>query len=161
MHAQMKEEALKFLMAQKGGVLSTVWDDQPQSAFIYYDADEDFSIYFPTIVNTRKDQNIQAHNKVAFTVSTINPPRTVQIEGVAEQITDKEMIEAVMANYMDIATYQMKHAAPITKLERGKGVLVYKIRPTWLRWSDFSDAKIKKDHSVSVVLIDSSNQDDT
>jgi len=150
---QAKKDALKFLMTQKGGVLSTLAGDQPQSAFVYYDVEEDFSFSILTVIDARKRKNMQAHNKVAFVVSTIKPPRTVEIEGVASQVTDKDIVENVLANYSDIATYQMKHAAPITKLGWERGVAIYEIKPTWLRWSDFSDTKSKKRRDVSVVLI--------
>lgn len=157
LNKEIKEKALEFLMAQKGGVISTVSGSQPQSAFIYYDADEDFSIYFPTTITTRKHLNIQTNNKVAFNVSTVKPPQTIQMEGVVEQVTEKVIIENALANYIDIATYQMKDKAPITKLDWEKGVILYRIKPTWLKWSDFSDIKTKSEHSVSIVLIDNKN----
>ncbi len=152
-HEEAKQKALKFLMTQKGGVLSTVSADQPQSAFIFYDADENFDIYFPTAVTTKKHLNIQANNKVAFNISTIKPPQTIQIEGVVEQVTDRAITENALGNYIDSATYHTNHKAPLTKLDWEKGVILYRIKPTWLKWSDFSDSKTGKEHPVSVVII--------
>lgn len=148
MNNKLKEEALGFLMSQKGGVVSTIGQDGPESAFVFYDADEDFSIYFVTILNSRKHLNIQRNNNVSFVVSTITPPQTVQIQGVAVEVEDKEVLKNALANYIDIATYQMKNSPPLTKMDIDSGMIVYKIEPNWVNWSDYSS----KDY-VSTVLI--------
>lgn len=148
MNNKAKEEALRFLMSQKGGVVSTMSDYGPESAFVFYDADEDFSIYFVTILNSRKHLNIQRNNNVSFVVSTITPPQTVQIQGVAVEVEDKEVLKNALANYIDIATYQMKNSPPLTKMDIDSGMIVYKIEPNWVNWSDYSS----KDY-VSTVLI--------
>lgn len=148
-----KEEALEFLMSQKGGVISTLAVDRPQSSFVFYDADEDFSVYFGTVIDSRKYKNIELNNKVAFVVSTIDPPRTIQIEGFAEEVKDKAVVENELANYVDVATDQMKHRAPITKLNSKKGMILFRIKPLWLKWSNYSDSK-SENNKTSVVLID-------
>jgi general stress protein 26 len=151
MKTQAKIDALKFLMSQKAGVLSTVNNGQPQSAFIYYIADENFSIYFATVVNSRKHDTIQVHNKVSFTVGTIKPPKTVQLDGTAEVVVNEDMIKAVTANYYDVATDNNHYPVPITKLDVGNGLVIYQIKPTWLQWSDFTEKK--EGYSVSEVII--------
>ncbi len=153
MNTQIKKEALDFLMSQKVGVLATVVDGQPQASYIYYIVDEDFSVYFATVVNSRKHDNIQSNSKVAFTVGTIKPPFTVQLEGVAEVVVDENTIKAVTANYYDIATENNHYPVPITKLDVRNGLVVYKIKPIWLRFSDFTNRKNKGDHGISEVLI--------
>ncbi len=75
------------------------------------------------------------------------------MEGSAEQVTDKNTITAVLAGYVDVATDDMKHVAPITKLDWEKGVVIYKISPTWLRWSDFADTPPKEKSEMVTVLI--------
>ncbi len=154
MNNKSKEEALSFLMSQKGGVISTVSDASPESAYVFYDADEDFSVYFVTVLDSRKHLNIQKNNNVSFVVSSVNPPQTVQIQGEAFVVEDKEVLKNALANYIDIATYQMKNKAPLTKMNIDEGMVVYKIDPNWVRWSDYSDAK---DGENSIVLIDSNN----
>ncbi len=143
-----KKEVVEFLMAQKAGVLSTVSGDQPHASYIYYVADEDMSIYFATPVNSQKHENIQVHNKVAFTVATINPPQTVQLEGSAEVVVDENTIKAVTANYYDIASSNKHSEIPITKLNLDNGLVIYRINPRSMRWSDFS----KKDNPVTRII---------
>ncbi len=154
MNNKSKDEALSFLMSQKGGVISTVSEIGPESAYVFYDADEDFSIYFVTVLDSRKHHNIQKNNNVSFVVSTVNPPQTVQIQGEAFEVQDREVLKNALANYIDIATYQMKNHAPLTKMSIDNGMIVYKIEPKWVRWSDYSDTK---DGETSVVLIGGDN----
>lgn len=154
MNNNTKEEAIKFLMSQKGGVVSTVAGDQPESAYVFYDADEDFSIYFATVLNSRKHLNIKENSKVAFVVQTINPPRTIQIQGQASEVMDKNVLQNALANYVDIATYQMKHNPPVTKIDDNGNLILYKIKPNWVKWSDYSDSV---EGSVSTVLIGDNN----
>lgn len=141
-------------MAQKVGVLSTVVDGQPYSACMYYIADEDFSVYFVTTTHSQKHQNIQENNHVAFCVADLKSMRTIQLQGKVEKVEDKNMLQAVVDTYIDIASDQMKYAAPITKLDWKAGLIVYHIVPTWLRFADFKDSKSKKNQSPYTVLIE-------
>jgi general stress protein 26 len=137
-------------MSQKAGVISTIAEVGPESAFVYYDADEDFSIYFVTVLDSRKHRNIQINNEVSFVVSSINPPQTVQIQGKAIEVLDKEVLKNALVNYIDIATYQMKDSAPLTKMNIDGGMIVYKIEPTWVRWSDYSDSNEGRSSTVLI-----------
>lgn len=147
-----RKAALDFLMTQKGGVVSTVSGDQPQSAFVYYEGDEDFSVYFVTTLTTRKYKNIQSNKKVSFTVATIKPPQTIQLDGMAEEVNDVDKVRIILANYMDTASSGVENKPPVTKLEWEKGLIIYRIKPTWLRWSSFIEHEngIKR---FSVILI--------
>ncbi|KND50715.1 MAG: hypothetical protein AB198_01275 [Parcubacteria bacterium C7867-003] len=138
MNNKSKEEALDFLMSQKGGVISTVSNNQPHSAYVFYDADEDFSVYFGTVIESNKHSNIQENNKVAFVVQTVNPPKTIQIRGEAFEVKDTEVLKNALANYVDIAKDQIKNSAPVTKIDAHGNLILYKIKPNWIKWSDFS-----------------------
>lgn len=142
----LKSEALSFLMSQKGGVISTVGENGPESAFVFYDADEDFSIYFATSINSRKYKNIKNNNKVAFVVYTIEPPKTIQIEGEIVEVSDKEVLKNSLANYVDVASYGMKDNAPVTKIDSVDNFVMYKIKPNFIKWSDYTGS----DHQISV-----------
>lgn len=155
MNTQAKKDALEFLMSQKNGVISTVTNEQPQSAYIYYMADENLNIYFITMIHSRKYNNIQLNNRVSFTVGSEKPPRTVQIDGTVEVVTDENTINKVTANYYSSMKENNLYPVPLTKLATTNGLTVYKIQPHWLRWSDFTDMKKKDDYGVSIVLIDS------
>ena len=153
MNTHIKKEVLEFLMSQKIGVLSTVSDGKPHGSYIYYVVDENLDIYFTTPASTRKHQNIFSNNRVAFTVGTTKPPKTVQIEGEAEIVVDDNTIKALTALYVDVATENNHYPVPLTKLDWEQGVIMYRIRPTWLKWSNFTDSKKGKEHEVAVVVI--------
>ncbi|HRH26792.1 MAG TPA: pyridoxamine 5'-phosphate oxidase family protein [Parcubacteria group bacterium] len=150
MDNKTKQDALAFLMSQKGGVVSTVGKEGPESAFVFYDADEDFSIYFATSVNSRKNQNIKINKKVAFVVNTIEPPKTIQIEGEISEVQDKEILKNSLANYVDVASYGMKENAPVTKIDSFENFVMYRIKPNWVNWSDYSESN---GGALSIVII--------
>ena len=153
MNDLLKKEVLKFLTDQKVGVVSTISENRPNGAYIYYIVDENLDIYFTTVVSTRKHKNIALNVNVAFTVGTIKPPKTVQIEGLAEVVTDENTLKALTALYANIVTENNHYPVPLTKLDWQQGVVMYRIRPTWLKWSNFASAKGKTDQGVSLVLI--------
>ena len=153
MNTQAKKYVLDFLKSQKIGVVSTVLGAQPQSANVYYTTDESLNIYFITPVNCRKYFNIQSNNKVSFVVGTENPPQTVQVDGTAEVVTDQNTINTVTANYY-AALVKNNQPIPVTKLDVTGGLVVYKITPRWMRWSDFTDMIKKGGYGVTEVIID-------
>src|ERR1035437_9503419 len=79
-----RKDALAFLKRHKTGVLATTpSENQVHASMIYYVADEKFNIYFLTQTNSRKFKALEAHPQVAFTVSAMETPQTLQIEGMA------------------------------------------------------------------------------
>ncbi len=153
MQKQPKDEALGFLNSQPVGILSTVNEGQPQSAFVHYICSPEFVIYFMTLKNSRKHMNVQANHHVAFTVGTLNPPKTVQLEGVVELVTDTEELKNFTSGYMDIVLKNEHYAPPITKLNAADGSVVYKIVPSWVRWSDFTGTKKEGMNGPTIVLM--------
>jgi general stress protein 26 len=154
MNEQAKKEALEFLMSQKVGVLSTIADGKPHGAHVNYVVDENLDIYFITPIGSGKQKHISSNKNVAFTVGTAKPPKTVQVEGEAEAVTDDATIKAVVAQYVDDSTENNKNPVPLGKLDKPDGVIMYRIRPLWLKWSDFTDSK-EKGKKTSVVIIGS------
>ncbi len=154
MNEEIKNEVLQFLTNQKGGVLGTVSGDQPQSAFVYYVSDKELNIYFATVIKSRKYQNIENHKKVSFTVSSLTPPQTVQLEGIVEIIDNKNISEAIMPSFLKLISYQVQNETPMSKMDLENGVVLYRIKPTWLKWSDYSGSKSEKGHPLSVILIE-------
>ena len=114
---------------------------QPHASMVYYTADSGFNIFFLTFVDSRKYKALQAHPQVAFTVATPDVPQTLQIEGMAMDIT----LDADAAKKKDelftVLNSNPWFYSPIAKLDPEQLVIVW-IRPTWVRWADyaFSDA---------------------
>lgn len=133
-----RQDALAFLTRHKTGVLATSERDyQVHASLINYTADEDFNIYFITRSDMRKFKALSAHPQVAFTVATTDVPQTLQIEGMAMDISlDPEASKKKEALFATLNSNEMFYA-PLAKLDLGELVLVW-IRPTWIRWADYA-----------------------
>jgi len=139
MDKQKRENALAFLRGNSAGVLATCGkDNQPHASVVFYVADENFNVHFLTLFNSRKCKSIAENPKVAFTVGRRDTPQTIQIEGVAEEAQHKEGQSAEADKLINVLTQGGSHFyAPLVKLDRAKILLVW-IRPTWIRWADYS-----------------------
>ncbi|MHA4874923.1 pyridoxamine 5'-phosphate oxidase family protein, partial [Enterococcus faecium] len=89
------DEALSFLLAHNTGVLATIASDGgPRARLVYYTCDDEFRVYFMSLANTRKAEDIANNAKAAFVVSETSLPRTLQIEGTVEDLTDTVGMDA-------------------------------------------------------------------
>lgn len=135
-----RTDALAFLNRHKVGVLATYASEyQVHASMVYYIADDEFNIYFLTLMSTRKYKALQAHPQVAFTISTPDVPQTLQIEGMAADISlDAEAAEK-KEELFKVLNSNPWFYPPASKLDPAESVVVW-IRPTWIRWADFAFA---------------------
>jgi general stress protein 26 len=128
-----KSDVLSFLRSQSLCVVSTVNSEKhPQSALVAFAETDDLKIVFQTFVGTRKLQNIEQNACVSVVVGVdVSSYETLQYEGIAEIPSSKEA-----AKYREVL---LKKKTPSTKKyvndPRSNIVL---IRPTWLRFSDYT-----------------------
>ncbi|KND49276.1 MAG: hypothetical protein AB203_02675 [Parcubacteria bacterium C7867-008] len=150
-----KAAALSFLKSNNTGVLSTLSPDgTPRSRMVYYVCGEDFSIYFLTLISTRKVEDIKHRAEVAFSVSNENVPQAVEIEGIAKDVSDipvsDETVQSVFRQLQSNTTYQ----APLTHFDAAV-VKLFRITPTWIRWGDFTSGKHTSDVLSELIAEDS------
>ncbi len=144
--AQARKEALSFIKRHKTGVLATVsLKGEAQASMIYYTADADFNVYFLTLANTRKYRGLVAHPQVAFTVSTADIPQTLQMEGVAMDISLDPDAAAKKGELFEILNANPWFYGPISKLDPAD-ILVVWIRPLWVRWANYAFAEAGSGH---------------
>lgn len=135
-----RADALTFLKNHKVGVIATFAGEyQVHATMVYYTADDEFNIYFMTFINTRKFKAIQAHPQVAFTVSTQDVPQTLQIEGMAMDISLDQDAAAKKDELLKVLNSNPWFYPPPAKLDPTESVVVW-IRPTWIRWADYAFA---------------------
>ncbi len=133
-----KEEAHTFLTSNDIGALATTSSDgMPHVRLVYYAADADFSIYFLSLANTRKADDIQNGSKAAFVVTGNDRHHTLQIEGIFEEMTDTAIFGPMISSLTAHLFPKGESSAPITHLDTAKPVF-FKISPTWIRWGDFT-----------------------
>ena len=132
-----RDEALSFLMAHDTGILATAsHDGSPHARTVYYSWDDAFNVYFITLANTRKVAHIQENPKVAFVVSEAELPRTLQIEGDVEDLTNNAGVDPALANLVNTLMSNTKYGAPLGRFDTAT-LKFYRIKPTWVRWGNF------------------------
>jgi general stress protein 26 len=98
--------------------------------YVFKQIGEDFEIHVATYDSSRKYANLKRNPRVALAIGW-ESGKTVQIEGEAVKISDAEEIKELV--WSDLG--KMPTVAKYIKPER---VVFFKIKPTWLRYSDFS-----------------------
>lgn len=148
-----RQDALSFLKHHKTGVLATVAGEYTvHASMVYYVCDDDFNIYFLTLLNSRKLEALSEHPQVAFTVAIPDIPQTLQIEGVAIDISlDAEEVKKKDALF-EILNATSPFYSPLVKLDPASIVMVW-IKPTWIRWADYAFEQAGNQHIFKEIPI--------
>ena len=131
--ATTRAELLRFMRAERHATVSSVSPTgAPQAATVGVVVSEDFEIFFDTLDATRKAVNLRARPRAAFVLGSTaaDAKATVQVEGVTDEPrgTDLERLkELYFERFLDGPTRQA-----------WKGLIYMRVRPSWLRLSDFS-----------------------
>lgn len=148
-----RADALAFLKKHKTGMLATIASDyQVHASTVYYTADDDFNLYFLTLINSRKYQALQEHPQVAFTISAADIPQTLQIEGMATDISLDEEESKKKDALFAILNSNPQFYAPLTKLDPAELVMVW-VRPTWIRWADYAFEQVGNRHIFKEIPV--------
>lgn len=135
-------DVMTFLRSKAIAVISTISPEGlPEAATIYFTVDGKFQFYFLTKTFARKFKNISENPNVALVIGTESEPVTVQVEGVAQKITDQIEFNTQFENMTKIYS-KLEYVAPMFQLSGGQHELVlYKITPNWMRFLDLRGAK--------------------
>jgi len=148
-----RADALGFLKRNRTGVIATAGHDNlPHASAVHYIVDDDFNIYFLTLPSSRKYKALQAHPQVAFTVIREDVPQTIQIEGMAQDITlslemnekKEQILKALEANPFFFP--------PISKLDPETPAVIW-IKPNWIRWADYAFAQYGTDRVFKEIQL--------
>lgn len=146
-----RKDALSFLKHHKTGVLATVAaSGEPHASMVFYTADDNFNIYILTLINSRKFAALEANPKVAFTVSMPHVPQTLQIEGIAMDITLDEEAKEKTPILLEVLNSNNWFYGPISKLDPKDTVVVW-IKPTWIRWADYAFQQNGSEHVLQEI----------
>ena len=122
---------LAFLRQHRLAVVSTARDGAPQAAIVGIAVTDGFEIVFDTVTGTRKYANLIADPRVAL-VAGWDYGQTVQIEGFAD-VPSGRALEACKQAYFAVWPDGRER-------ERWPDIAYVRIRPRWLRYSDYSKA---------------------
>jgi len=127
-----RAELLAFLRAQPWAVEATVHPDGgPQAAVIGVAVTDELELVFDTQATSRKAQNLAREPRIALVIGW-DDAVTVQLEGVATIVTGAERDRAQAA--------YLARFADGAERARDPGIVYVRVRPTWLRHSDFRNA---------------------
>ncbi len=133
-----RQDALAFLKHRNTGVLATSEREfQIHASAVHYTCDDEFNVYILTLANSRKFKALSAHPQVAFTIFAPDMPQTLQMEGMAMDISLDEEAGKEKDRLFAVLDKNQWFQAPITKLDPAEMVVVW-IRPTWVRWADYA-----------------------
>jgi len=125
---------LSFLKTHPLATISTIAKGsiQPESALIAFTQTEDLEIIFESFVGTRKWRNLKTNSRVAFVVGWDTKEHiTLQYEGVAMPILSSEREQYIQL-------FLAKDTPCTEKFLRDSRVCLYKVSPTWIRYSDYT-----------------------
>lgn len=147
-------ELLTFLQSQRLAVQASCGPNgSAQAALVGIAVTDAFELVFDTLGATRKASNLRARTRVAFVIGGWGPgdERTVQYEGIADEPTGLEL-ERIKAAYFAVWPDGPSRAS-------WPGLTYFRVRPTWIRYSDFTSASplIQEFSGPDLVLTDWAN----
>lgn len=130
MSALGRSELHAFIARQRYGVVATIQPDgSTESALVGIAVSPELAIYFDTLGDTRKAKNLRRDPRVSFVIGWDNE-QSVQLEGRADEPKGAEL-EALKRIY-----YVAWPDGPTR--ERWPGITWVRIKPHWIRFSDFN-----------------------
>lgn len=127
-----RAELLTFMRRHPHSVEATVGaDGAPQAAVVGIVVSDDFELFFDTIETTRKAVNARAGSRIAFVLGgpEAGAAETVQLVGTADEPRDVDLEELKQLYFTRFPDGIARQA--------WKGLIYVRVRPTWLRYSDF------------------------
>jgi hypothetical protein len=128
-------ELLRFLRSQRLAVeASCAPDGGAQAALVGIAVTDAFEIVFDTLETTRKARNLRASPRTAFVLGgwVAADERTVQFEGIADEPVGAELDRIKAAYFAAWPDGPTRASWP--------GITYFRVRPTWVRFSDFNCA---------------------
>ena len=126
-------ELLQFMRRHRLAVLGTVGPGgSPQAAVVGIAVTDSLEIVFDTVEASRKIHNLRAEARVSFVIGGTTPPqeRSVQYEGVADEPQGDERERLKEIYYVVYPEGRLRLSWP--------GLVYVRVRPTWVRYSDFT-----------------------
>jgi hypothetical protein len=106
--------------------------DAPQAAVVGIAVTDRFEIVFDTVDSSRKVRNLRTNPEIALVIGGLNAgdERTVQFEGIADEPSGIEL-DRLQSAYFSVYPECRAHLT-------WPGITYVRVRPTWIRYSDFN-----------------------
>jgi hypothetical protein len=128
-------QLVAFIRKHRWGVEASVASTgEPQAAVVGIAASDDLELVFDTLDNTRKCANLRRDPRVAFVIGW-DEAQTVQLHGVADEPAGPELARLQAVYFAAFPDGPSRLSWP--------GLTYFRVRPTWVRYSDFRGAEPK------------------
>ncbi len=125
-----RDALIQFLRRSKLAIEATVAaDGAPQAAVVGFAVSDALELVFDTVETTRKFRNLRADPRIALVVGW-DEGITAQIEGIADVPTGAEAERIRECYFVAYPDGRDRLAWP--------GITHVRVRPTWIRYSDFT-----------------------
>jgi ketosteroid isomerase-like protein len=126
------DEIREFMRSHLLAVQSSIAaDEQPQAAVVGIAVGEDGCVFFDTLATSRKCSNLRRDPRVAMVIGwDLEQGRTLQLEGVADEPRGDALAELKQVYFARFPDGVEREAWP--------DITYFRVRPTWLRYSDFT-----------------------
>jgi hypothetical protein len=128
-----REKLLTFMSQELYAVQASVSAlGTPQAALVGIVVSDTFEVFFDTLEGSRKTINLRQNAAAALVIGPADSAseRTVQLEGTADEPTGADLerlLELYFARFPDGRARQVR-----------PGITYWRVRPAWLRYSDYS-----------------------
>lgn len=128
------DELLQFMRTQRLAVeASRAPAGGVQAALVGIGVTDAFEIVFDTLASTRKAQNLRTSPRAAFVLGGwAADERTVQFEGIADEPVGAELDRIKTVYFAAWPDGPSRLSWP--------GITYFRVRPSWIRFSDFTGA---------------------
>jgi hypothetical protein len=127
-----KAQLVAFMRQHQYAVQASVAPGgDPQAAVVGIAVTDAGELVFDTLDSTRKCHNLRQHPRCAFVIGC-EGPATVQYEGEADEPTGAELVRLKQVYFDRFPDGPDREAWP--------GITYFRVRPIWVRHSDFSGA---------------------
>jgi hypothetical protein len=125
-----RSELVQFLRRYKLAVQASASPEgAPQAAVIGFAVSDALEVVFDTLESTRKYQNLRADPRIALVIGW-DDAMSVQLEGVADFPTGAELERLKQVYFGPYPDGRQRLMWP--------GITHVRVRPTWVRFSDFT-----------------------
>jgi uncharacterized protein YhbP (UPF0306 family) len=128
-----RSRLLNFMCQERYAVEASVAaDGAPQAAIVGVVVSERFEVFFDTLTDSRKTINLRRNPRAALVIgpTTAASERTVQLQGLADEPSGRDLerlLELYFARFPEGRERRQQ-----------SGITYWRVRPTWIRYSDFS-----------------------
>lgn len=128
-----KDELLRILRQEPYAVQTSVSPlGAPQAALVGVVVTDDFELFFDTLTTSRKAANMRTTPRVAFVLgpTAAGALRTIQYEGIAGEPSGDELTKLLDLYFARFPDGKLRQGLP--------DIAYFRVKPVWLRCSDFS-----------------------